>query len=1516
MTAEIIGQLVQRLQKGESSPFNELVALTAQDVRLFVASYVPTTALVDQVTKEIYAAVKSEIARCPASVEAPAWIIRTAMTLLGARLNDATYQATMARDPLVQVVSQAGLVALAANMKGDNDVAVRLPKQLQFQPPSLQLIIKRHYGEGMSVANLAQAQGLAESDIAQSLVSARARLDWSGAAGVIDTADHTFPKLIEDYMAGVMASEARALLIASVVQDEQRSVQFDRQMRMHLWLSIYFTPYDQETIRALVQSLPARDDSSRLVTPGARPNTTRLSRTAKPGSGPKEITESARVRRNTSESRPPTRTVRRTDSLPGSLSGARAGTVAETDENTSPPSVSEKLRRHWPIVVSVGLIAILFIGAMIAWATSGKSESESGTLTVTNEDPSGPPKGDINYGIIHRVEGEGSLTRKGIVLPATSGEAIASGDAFVTKGTSVIGTLINDQVRLTLGHDTTVPGIAKNEKTIISQLQIGRLGADIRKGPHVSTLIVQTPQSRIEQLDSGSLVEVVQGVTRVQVSRGVAKISRVDGSATIDAKAGSVVLIRDGVDPAIEGSGVFVRGVNFGEGSVTIDGNSWLSQREAEGAGMTFFPGTKLGESALISGQGLDFDSKRMYDRGLISDDGKVGLNQVLPNGDYNLAIWVAGTAEASWKDLQLSINGEVVALGPVADKADRWRRLGPFRFTVKEKSLALVVSGLSKTHLAGLALNAAGELDGTLPPMVVITSPEPNYSGHAFDLEIYARTDNSDTVAKISYYNGETLLGEVDKAPYSFKWQNPPPGEFNLTAVATDTSGTSNRSGTVKGTVQDFSLAKGVLMEVWKNIGGNKVDDLRNHKRFGEAPSTFEIINSFKGAPRGDNSGVRYRAYLTPPQDGDYLFQICGDDACELWLSTDENPAKRVRICTQKDYADENQFNKFPEQTSTPIPLKKDTRYYIEALLKQAGGFAHLTVGWKKPDGKEERPIPGNFLNPCRPGSETTAPTTVKPQTVVIANAPSPIPPLISEPIPEAPAGALLSGKGAAATGIVNLSLEGNVDWIHYGEKNATTQNRKANGSGELSVVRPNSGADIKHYGDSSLKMSWGDGYPTVIKAVSTGGIYSAAKGKGLTFMAPADPILRQLKVWVGAHDTKGTITATVSDNSSRPFTDTFDSSKGKKNQVYTILYRSDKPGQTLTIKYEPPGGDDSGNITVQAVALDEFGDGKRRFIMGVNLEGESQQIDGNQWLGQKEASAFGFQVKNDRRVSVGSEPKPAVDAAMKKMLNMGIAARGGELEISQKLGNGKYEVTVYMLETVIKNSHLFDVRVNDVFLSDIGQLDKGEWAAYGPVLATVDIGTLTLATVTKKGTPQLMGYSVYAPARQKGVRTNAFPNGVAHAIPGMIYLANFDNGGVGKAFHEPTDGKGNEGGTYRPGPVDIGDTGGIPVIGWINRGEWLRYTTSVAEVGTYSVKVSFAKDPASALDPAGESISMEIDGKPVGIPGIITQTVNWGTFKDADLGTVTLSAGIHDLRLLFNGSFNAKTITLTKTN
>ncbi|RZJ88631.1 MAG: hypothetical protein EOO20_13165, partial [Chryseobacterium sp.] len=42
---------------------------------------------------------------------------------------------------------------------------------------------------------------------------------------------------------------------------------------------------------------------------------------------------------------------------------------------------------------------------------------------------------------------------------------------------------------------------------------------------------------------------------------------------------------------------------------------------------------------------------------------------------------------------------------------------------------------------------------------------------------------------------------------------------------------------------------------------------------------------------------GDRIRGYLCAPQDGNYVFQIAGDDDCQLWLSTDDNAGNKVLI-------------------------------------------------------------------------------------------------------------------------------------------------------------------------------------------------------------------------------------------------------------------------------------------------------------------------------------------------------------------------------------------------------------------------------------------------------------------------------------------------------------------------------------------------------------------------------------------------------------------------------------------
>ncbi len=1513
MTAEEIGQLVQRIQRGESVPFSELVAGTSLDVRLFVATYVPTTALVEQITKEIYAVVKREITRCPASAEAMSWIIQTAHVLLTAKINDSGYQATMARDPLVDMVSQEGIVSLAQNLKCENEAANRLPRQIQFQPPSLQLLLKRHYGEDMSIANLAEAQGLGEDDIAQSLVSARARLDWSGTAGVIDTADYTFPKLIEDYMAGSITPEARALLVASVIQDESRSVQFIRQMRMHIWLSVFFTPYNEDTVRALIQSLPARDDSSRLNPAAARPITGRIGKTGRPSSGPRPVgTETARVRRNTTEVRSPTRAYRKTDQL-ADASAAAGGPVSPTDASGTIP-LKDKLRKNLPIVISSVVIAIVFIASIVAYAVSGDGNTPAVAGTENPTDPNAPPVGDFRYGLIHLVEGDGAVMRQGVQLPATPGDAIAPGDAFATKTNGKIATLIGDQVRLTLGSETIVSAINKTDKTITSEMKQGRLGSDIRTGPTIQSLIVKTPHGSVEQINAGCLVEVVQGATRVQVTRGTVTVKGVTGGGAIEAKAGAVVLIREGVDPAEQGGGVFARGVNFGEGSVNIEGNQWLSLREAEGAGLQILDGSEIGESLLISGQGLDFDSKRMFDFGLINNSGPVKIKQVLPNGDYNLAMWFAGNAEASWNDLSLTINNEKVALGPPAEKTERWRRLGPFRFTVTDKQLELTIGGLNHTHVAGLALSAAGELAGSLPPMAVITAPEVDFAGAVAELPIYTRTDIPDKVEKISYYNGDTLLGEATKPPYNFVWKNPPPGEFSLTAVVTTIDGEANRSAPVPGAIQDIGSVEGILREVWKNVNGQSISELKKHKAYIDGkPDNYGFFGSINNTPQGGNYGARYRGYVLPPDDGNYVFQISSDDSSELWLSPDESPEKRVRICSIDGHVGKNDFDKLPSQTSQGIPLKRGERYYIEALFKQAGGSAHITVGWIRPGNKQQRPIPKVHLRPVAPDFITPPPLSSPstPTPGVATGKPIPIPPVADLKIPDAPAGAFLQGKAEKKTGIINLSIEANSDWIAYGEDSATVHNRKSDGDNIISVVQ-SQGSEIKRYGDSQHRIAWFGGTPKLMKPVSQGGIFVSGKSKGLTFTAPADPVLRELKVYVGIQDTKGTITASISDNSLRPHIETIDSPKGRQYREVTFLYRSEIPGQTLTVAIEGPSANAGGNLLLDAVALNEYSDGARRFVMGVNLEGPDVVVDGNKWHGQKEASAFGLSVKNDRRVTLNIEPKPAVDADTKKMLGTGIAAKGGELEIYQKLANGRYEVTVYMLETVVTNAHLFDVKINNAILTDIGKLTKGSWAAYGPAAVTVDSGLLSIISVDKKGTPQLMGYSIHAPARVTGPRTNAFPNGQPHPVPGVIYAANFDLGWESQAFHDNKEG--NEGKMYRPGSVDIAEHEGIPIIGYTENGEWLRYTISVAEAGTYEVKINQARQ--SNVNPTNDVFMIEIDGKPAGKPGPMEKTADWYTFTDVSLGTVQLEPGIHDVRLLFGSAANTKTITFTKTN
>ena len=155
------------------------------------------------------------------------------------------------------------------------------------------------------------------------------------------------------------------------------------------------------------------------------------------------------------------------------------------------------------------------------------------------------------------------------------------------------------------------------------------------------------------------------------------------------------------------------------------------------------------------------------------------------------------------------------------------------------------------------------------------------------------------------------------------------------------------------------------ILYEYWAGIPGSAVTDLTSHPNFQRTPTSREWLSQFEAPSQlGQDYGARLRSYLNPPVSGPYLFWIASDDASELWLSEDENPANRKRICWVESWTPAHEWNWQPSQQSSPIGLVAGRRYYIEALHKQGTMADALAVAWQAPGGTREI-IPGRALSP-----------------------------------------------------------------------------------------------------------------------------------------------------------------------------------------------------------------------------------------------------------------------------------------------------------------------------------------------------------------------------------------------------------------------------------------------------------------------------------------------------------------------------------------------------------------------
>jgi endoglucanase len=160
---------------------------------------------------------------------------------------------------------------------------------------------------------------------------------------------------------------------------------------------------------------------------------------------------------------------------------------------------------------------------------------------------------------------------------------------------------------------------------------------------------------------------------------------------------------------------------------------------------------------------------------------------------------------------------------------------------------------------------------------------------------------------------------------------------------------------------------------------------------------------------------------------------------------------------------------------------------------------------------------------------------------------------------------------------------------------------------------------------------------------------------------------------------------------------------------------------------------------------------------------------------------------------------------------------------------------------------------------------------------------------------------------------------------IPGTINAVHYDFGtnAVGyldtdyKNVGGPGGGSWNNGSRYRNDGVDIeksSDPQGYAYnVGWVEAGEWLRYTVNVATTGSYRADIRVAS--ASG----GGQIRLYFDSQPAGNIVTVPNTGGWQNWNTIRIDSVEMTAGMHELFLSFpTGGFNINRVNffLTSTN
>jgi subtilisin family serine protease len=207
-------------------------------------------------------------------------------------------------------------------------------------------------------------------------------------------------------------------------------------------------------------------------------------------------------------------------------------------------------------------------------------------------------------------------------------------------------------------------------------------------------------------------------------------------------------------------------------------------------------------------------------------------------NTDFAVEYWTGSTWQA--------VPGAVVTGNTLV-----WRQF-TFSAITTSKIRVFVTQGVDRYSRITEVEAYTSTVGPNNPPSVTMTSPAAGSSFFApatVTLEASA-SDSNGSISRVDFYAGSLLVGTDTTSPYAASWSNIPPGNFVLTAVATDNLGATTVSSPVTITVTTPPWRVNVALPV---NGGSAVGSSTLSSGF---PASAVINGDRKGVGWGQGGG------------------------------------------------------------------------------------------------------------------------------------------------------------------------------------------------------------------------------------------------------------------------------------------------------------------------------------------------------------------------------------------------------------------------------------------------------------------------------------------------------------------------------------------------------------------------------------------------------------------------------------------------------------------------------------